>query len=290
MDLPSEDVLRGIVKAYARLRAEHGEAIGVPPLVQPTGEFFPDAFEGDAPSVGRLVRRMVALAPVSDDLRIEIAFLAPDETPAGGGCGSLACASPGGGAALGRDVEDLGEGYRIFVSAPDVAQAVLLTTSLARSIGAIVLREAGEDPDDADEAASEIAAAACGFGVLVLNGAAVWGKSCGGLRVAQATALSVEEAAVVLALFLGVHGLEDSQVRGHLDATQRAALDLAVAGVESHPLLVEMLRDGPALLEGGSFVIEPLRGMLGRWLNNRRNASHNGAIPSRYRVGGRQRT
>ena len=33
MDLPSEDVLRDIVKTYARLRAEHGEAIGAPPLV-----------------------------------------------------------------------------------------------------------------------------------------------------------------------------------------------------------------------------------------------------------------
>jgi hypothetical protein len=271
MDLPSEDVLRDIVKTYARLRAEHGEAIGAPPLVLPTGEFFPDAFEGDAASVGRLVRRMIAFAPVSDDLKISIAFLAPDEAHGTGGCGSLACGSPGEGTARAPTVEDLGDGYRIFVSAADVAQPVLLTTSLARSLGAVVLCEAGEEPDEADQATSEIAAAACGFGVLVLNGASVWGKSCGGLRMAQATALSVEEAAVLVALFLGVHGVKASRARGHLDTTQREALDLAIAWTESNPLLVEMLRDGPALLEKGHFTIEPLRGIVGRWLN--KNAS-----------------
>lgn len=269
MDLPSDDVLRGLVRTYARLRDDHGEAIGLPPLVQPTGEFFPDAFDVDAPSVARLLRRMIALAPIADDLEIAIAFLAPEEARGAGGCGSQACGSPGTSYAS-RDVEEMGNGYRIFVSAADVSQPVLLTTSLARSVGAIVLREAGEEPDEADDAASEIAAAACGFGVLVLNGAAVWGKSCSGLRMARATALSVEEAAVLLALFLEVHGLKVSQALRHLDATQREALELAVDWVGSNPLLVETLRDRPALLVGGSFAIEPLRGMLGRWLNKRK--------------------
>lgn len=270
MDLPGDDVLRGIVRAYARLRAEHGEAIGAPPLVEPTGEFFPDRFDGDAASVAGLLRRMLAFAPLAANLPISIAFLAPDEARAGGGCGSLACASPGAGPAFARDVEDVGDGYRIFVSASDVPQPVLLTASLARSIGSVVLREAGEDADDIDEAASEIAATVCGFGVLVLNGAAVWGKSCGGLRMAQATALSVEEAAVTFALFLGVHELKASQVRRHLDTSQREALDLALAWAESNPLLVETLRCHPSLLKTGTLEIEPLRGLVGRWLNKRK--------------------
>jgi len=270
MDLPCDDVLRGIVRAYARLRADHGEAIGTPPLVTPTAEFFPDRFDGDAPSVARLLRRMIALAPVADDLQIEIALLAPDEARGAGGCGSLACRSPGGGPAVGRDVEDAGDGYRVFVSAADVAQPVLLATSLARSLGAVVLREAGEEPADVDEATSEIAAGACGLGLLILNGAAVWGKSCSGLRMAQGTALSVEESAVLLALFLAVHGLRASQARGHLGTTQREALDLAVAWVESNPLLVESLRDRPSLLAEGAVTIEPLLGILGRWLNRRK--------------------
>jgi len=268
MDLPSDEVLRGIVRAYARLRSEHGSAIGDPPLVEPTGEFFPDAFHGDAASVARLLRRMIELSPVADDLPIELAFLAPDEGHGGGGCGSLACGSAGAG--RGRGVEDVGDGYRIFVSAADVPQPVLLTTSLARSVGSVVLREAGMEPDAADEAASEIAAAACGFGVLVLNGAAVWGKSCGGLRMAQATAHSVEESAAMLALFGGVHGAIPARVRRQLDVTQREALDLAVAWAESNPLLVETLRDRPAILATGSIEIEPLLGLVGRWLNRRK--------------------
>jgi hypothetical protein len=270
MDLPGDDVLRSIVRTYARLRDDHGQAIGAPALVQPTGEFFPDAFDGDPASVVRLLRRMIALAPIADDLEIEIAFVEPEGARGSGGCGSSACGSAGAKAVLVRDVEDTGAGYRIFVSAADVSQPVLLATSLARSVGAIVLREGGEEPDEVDEATSEIAAAACGFGVLLLNGAAVWAKSCGGLRVAQATALSVEEAAVLLGLFLGVHGLAASTVRRHLDATQREALELAVDWVESNPLLVETLRDSPSFLVGGTFAIEPLRGMVGRWLNKRK--------------------
>jgi hypothetical protein len=270
MDLPGDDVLCGIVRAYARMRADHGEAIGAPLLVEPTGEFFPDRFDGDAASVARLLRRMIALAPIADDVEVSIAFVAPDEARGAGGCGSLACGSAPAGSAFARHVEELGDGYRIFVSAADVGQPVLLTTSLARSVGAIVLREAGEDPDEADEAASEIAATVCGFGVLVLNGAALWGKSCGGLRMAQATALTVEEAAVTVALFLGVHGLKAAQVRRHLDTSQQEALDLAVAWAESNPLLVETLRDHPSLLKKGTLEIEPLRGIVGRWLNKRR--------------------
>jgi hypothetical protein len=50
MDLPGDEVLRGIVRTYARLRDDHGQSIGVPTLVQPTGEFFPDALDADPPA------------------------------------------------------------------------------------------------------------------------------------------------------------------------------------------------------------------------------------------------
>jgi hypothetical protein len=106
--------------------------------------------------------------------------------------------------------------------------------------------------------------------VLLANGSAVWAKSCGGLRMAQASVLPVEEAAVALALFVAVHGRKASEARAHLGATQREALDLAFAWTDSNPLLVETLRDRPALLEGGAFEIEPVRGMLGRWLHKRK--------------------
>jgi len=106
--------------------------------------------------------------------------------------------------------------------------------------------------------------------VLLANGAAVWAKSCGGLRMAQATSLAIEEVTVALALFAAVHGVKRAAVREHLGATQREAYDLAEAWVESNPAIVEALRDRPALLEGGAFTMEPVRGLVGRWLHKRK--------------------
>jgi hypothetical protein len=267
MDLPADDALRWIVRTYARLRSKYGEAIGTPTLVQPTGQFFPDEFRVDAPSVERLLRRMMTYAPLAEDLGVELGFVAPSEDHVGG-CGSAAC-GPGGAAAGGaqRNVHELTDGYRVLVAAADVPSADLLTTSLARAVGALVLHEAGEDFDDAED---EIAGAACGLGVLLAGGAAVWAKSCGGLRMARATRLSVEELGVALALFVAVHGVKPSDARAHLGTTQREAFDLADAWVESNPLLVEALRDRPASLETGTLDLEPVRGVVGRWLHRRK--------------------
>ncbi|MGA7123181.1 MAG: hypothetical protein WBY94_23980 [Polyangiaceae bacterium] len=271
MDLPSEDALRWIVRTYARLRARHGEAIAAPALVLPTAAFFPDEFRGDAPGVARLLRRVMTYAPIADDLPIELAFLATDDGASATGCGSIACGSGPGIRPPARGVEELGDGYRVFVTAADVGHPELLTTSLARSVGALVLSEAGEEVDaEVATETAEVAAIACGFGVLLANGAAVWAKSCGGLRMASATALSVEEAAVALALFVTVHDVKESEARAPLHTTQREALDLALAWVASNPLLVEGLRESPAILEGGMFDIEPVRGLVGRWLHKRR--------------------
>ena len=266
MDLPSEEALRGIVSTFAHLRAAHGQAIGAPALVQPTADFFPDEFRGDAPSVARLFGRLVDQSPLAEGLAIELAFVVPEEG-SGGGCGSGACGVGGGaGQARGSNVRELDHGYRVLVSAADVAQADLLVTSLARSVGALVLHEADEV---VDPWTSEIAAIVCGFGVLLANGASVWAKGCGGLRVAQATTLSVEEVSVALALFAAVHGCKASQVRKQMGVTQRAAFDVAHDWVDSNPMLVEALRDWPGSLESGVFDLEPVRGILGQWLHRR---------------------
>jgi hypothetical protein len=275
MELPSDDALRWIVRAYASLRAAHGEGIGEPPLVQPTGAYFPDEFAGDVAGVARLLRRMMTFAPIADDLGIELAFVAEGEggsveSPAAG-CGSIACGSGVGRKTRARGVEEVGDGYRVFVAASDVAHPDLLTTSLARSVGGLVLGEAGEGAGDggATERA-EMASVACGFGVLLANGAAVWAKACGGLRLASATALSVEEMTVALALFVAVHGVPEGEARRYLQTTQREAFDLGVAWVASNPILVQELRERPALLETGVFDLEPVRGPIGRWLHRRK--------------------
>ncbi len=269
MDLPNEDALRWIVSTYADFRARHGEAIGDPVLVQPTAEFFPDEFRLDGDSVALLLRRMIHYAPVSDGLGIALGFVEPAEDQ-GGGCGSAACGTGGAGASSrpGRpDVEELEEGYRVWVAAADVPRAEVLAGSLSRAVGALILHEAGEP---VEPRTSEVAAVASGFGVLLTNGAAVWAKACGGLRMACATALSVEEASVALALFVAVHRRKASEARGHLGTTQREAFDAAFEWVDSNRALVEALRDRPVILEAGAFEIEPLRGPFSRWLHKRK--------------------
>lgn len=268
MDLPADRALRWIISTYARLLAGHGAALRGSVLVQPTGEFFPDEFRGDAPSVMRLFRRTMSYSPLAEDLGVELAFIEPAADHAGG-CGSLACGSGGGGGAQLATVAELEDGYRVFVAATDVGNPDVLAASLARATGALVLHEAGEEDAD-DPAAAEIAAVACGLGALVASGSSVWAKGCGGLRSAQATVLSVEEASVALALFCAVHGVKPSTARAHLGATQRQAFDHATAWTESNPYVIESLRDRPAVLEGGLFTLEPVRGLLGRWLHKRK--------------------
>jgi hypothetical protein len=269
-----ESSLRTLVATYARLRTPLHEAIGKPELIQPTGEHFPDAFAPDAPSVARLFARMVSYSPLADDLPVELAFLVNDEAT-GGGCGSGAC-GVGAGAesrAAAGTVTDLGDRYRLSLLANDVANPVLLTTALARGVGALVLHEGGlahGARGEVDAADAEICAAMCGFGVLVAAGSAVWVKGCHGLTGMQATALTVEESAAALALFTGLHGIDPSVARRHLEVTAREAYDDAAAWVESNPLLVDSLRRNPKWLESGSFDIEPTRGLLGRWLHKRR--------------------
>jgi hypothetical protein len=270
MVFPSEDILRQLVGCYARLRAAHGVAIGHPILVQPTGTFFPDAFVGDAPSVERLLRRLVTYAPIADDLGLELAFVAPDQ-PRASGCGASSCCANGELEVRGHGVEETTHGYRVSIAVDEIGHPNLLTASLARSVGGLVLHEAGDDVErEGGAEAAEVAAVACGFGVLLMNGAEVWGKSCGGLRRARATAFSLEEVAVALSMFGAIHEVKPSEARANLDASQREAFDLAWSWIESNPPLVEDLRDRPELLTRGTFEIEPIRGAIARWRAKRK--------------------
>jgi hypothetical protein len=271
MELPSEDSLRFIVSRYARLRAAHGEAIGEPELVLPTGEFFPDEFTASPQGIGALLRRTLTFAPVSEEIDIELAFVEAADTGGGGGCSSGACGTGGGagGVPLGNAIEN-DDGYRVNVRVADVGDPALLTASLARSAGAIVLSEAGEKVDaDERDALSEIAATAIGFGTLLVNGACVYMKSCGGLRAHYGTALGVEEASVALALFLRVHGKKPGLARGHMETTQREAFDEALRWVDSNEAIVVALRAHPETLADGIFPISEARGLLGRFFAKR---------------------
>ena len=278
MELPDEGALRWLVAAYAGLRGAHGDGIGTPALVEPTVRFFPEPIRDDAASVAGVLRAMVGHSPVAEDLPIELAFrIADDEV--GGGCSSGACHAPGAAAIARSGVEETPSGYRVVLEAPALRHLDALAASLARAVGALVLFEVNEDTS---AARSEVAAIVCGFGVLVANGAAVWSKSCGGLRMARSTALSVEEAAVGLALFLALHGERPSKARKYLGATQREAFEAACDWVDSNPELVERLRESPSTLVGSAIPIEPVRGPFGNWLHRRAMKRLKGAAaPSR---------
>jgi hypothetical protein len=281
MDFPSDDALRWIVRWYAELNAAHGDVLRAAELVEPNGRFFPDAFTRDAPSVVRLFQRMRGYSPLAEDLPIELAFVEADES--GGACGSGAC---GTGAKIGaRDgIRDLGDRYRVELLISDTSDPIVLTTAMARAIGALVLSEGGDDvPDIELGAVSELAATACGFGILLTSGAAVYAKGCGGLRMHQATRLSVEEHAVALALHLRVHGSKPTTARAHLETTQREAFDEALRWVDSNRLIVETLRERPAELTRGEIVFESARGIFGRMFARKSPAEVVVARPKRER-------
>ncbi len=263
MDFPSEDTLRWIVRWYAELCAEHGPVFEAAELVEPNGRFFPDAFTRDAPSVVRLFQRMRGYSPLAEDLPIELAFVEADDA-GGGACGSGACGT--GAKIAARDgIHDLGDRYRVELLVTDTSDPIVLTTAMARAIGALVLAEGGDDVPAAElGAVSELAATACGFGVILTSGAAVYAKGCGGLRMHQATRLSVEEHAVALALHLRVRGVKPGVARAHLEATQREAFDEALRWVDTNDAIVTSLRERPADLARGDITFASARGLLGR--------------------------
>ncbi|MEO7108910.1 MAG: hypothetical protein ABI183_00615 [Polyangiaceae bacterium] len=267
MDPLSDDIIRRLVTLYGDFIAENGEAIGTPDLVLPNGDFFPDDFERDAESVVNLLRRMLTYAPLSADLDIRLRFLEEDEAKASscGPCGCGPTAKDGSSAGAGSNVTETDHGYVIDLNVADVGHATVLTTALARSIGEIVVHEAGEEiAARAIAVRAEIAAVASGFGVILANGAYIYGKSCGGARVVQATRLSLEEHTHLLALFLRHHDIKPSLARSELDTTAREAFDAALIWVDSNREIATALREHPASLAAGYFKIQPARAGLGR--------------------------
>jgi hypothetical protein len=302
MDLPSEDSLRWIVSRYAFLAAEHGEGIGDPVLVQPTAEDFPDAFDRSVDGVGRFLVRMLEYAPVASDLDVRLRIVEGESGVGGGGsCGSGLCdAGPrsveGFGSTrcgtesprvFGDRVVDTGDGYIVELSSSAVGHPLRLSAALARSVGTIVLLEAGEvvEPTEIGPM-SELAGAAVGLGVLLLGGAYLFGKSCGGVKVEQCTHLDVMELAVVVSLFARLHGHKLSRLKEHLETTQREALGETMAWIDSNPELVADLESRPETLADGVFKIQPTKGFLGRWFSGprRERAPIQATPPSPHRV------
>ncbi len=261
----TKEALSWIITQVARLRASHGEAIGQPSLVEPTGKYFPDEFSLDGGSVERLLKRLMSYTPLDEELSVKLGFEEDPEAAKAGGCGSTACGKGGSGGGARGHVVPMRDGYGVVVDTRDVANPVTLTTTLARSVGALVLAEGGEEPRPEEAGlVSEVCAATLGFGILLLNGAALYAKGCGGIKLHQATHLSVPETAALTALVCRVYGHDPSTVKKHLEVTQKEAFVDALAWIDSNPEIVHKLRTAPELLEGGAFEIAPPRGFFGR--------------------------
>lgn len=272
-DLCDARVARDIVRRFAALRARLAPEIGRRPLVLPNGSYFPDRFDGDAASVERLLDRMRGHAGMLDiPVGAAIAEQGAGASP-GGGCGSGACAPPA--AANEARLLEEGDGFRVLVSPAEVAHPVALTTSLARSLGAVFLvdtREEGEAIAEPFAVTVELTAVALGFGGLLLQGAYVYAKSCGGPSVTQLTTLGCQELAVAVALFASASGHKLRGLLAELEATQRAALRQAGELFDANPKLVELLLRHPEQLAAGQFEIEPVRPRLLRWFQRRGSA------------------
>lgn len=273
----SDASLRSIVAHLAHLRAAYGEVIGDSELIEPNGEYFPDAFALSADSVQTLLERMMTYAPLSEDLDVKLGIAPPDgeAAKAGGGCGSGACGPGGGGSGGGkgtvlRPAVESDDGYIAVLASTDAGDTTVLTTSLARSVGRIVLFEADEDVDPRDEGPlSELTAVACGLGTILLNGASVYKKGCGGMKRHQGTFLSVEELALAVALFVRITDAKPARVKKHLEVTQREAFDAALSWVDDQPKLVKTLAEEPETLEDGVFVLEEKKGLFGKLLGRK---------------------
>jgi hypothetical protein len=282
MDFPREETLRWIVSRYAGLQARHGEGIGSPDLVQPDGDYFPDEFAPTGEGVARLVARMLEYAPVRAGLDVKLRFVDSEgeeeggggscgtSGKSGGGCGTGACGTGSATDNVTDRVLEIDGGYLLELPVEAVRSPVVLTATLARAAGGIVLAEAGEEVAASELGGmSELAAIASGLGVLVASGAHVYGKSCGGARVSRHTHLAVEEVTVALALFTAHHGIKPSVAKTNLETTQREAFVEAYDWVESNPAIVTQLRTRPEVLEAGMFTCEPTKGFFGKLMARR---------------------
>lgn len=265
VDLPNEARLRWILSKCAALVDGGAEPVGG--LVLPTSKFFPDQFDGSTRAVERLLERVVRLAGLSDiDIELEMPRAA-DDLGAGGGCSSGACGTGAAPAARVKRVQETEDGYRIAILPQEVGHSTILTTAMVRAVSHIFMREAElYDAFDAREAelAIDLVGTMLGFGALLCNGAYIYAKSCGGVKVASATKLPVEELSLALAIYCKLHSEDAKPVRRHLDTTPRAHFDESCVWVESNSGIIRLLRTDPEAIMADSYSLSEARSWFSR--------------------------
>lgn len=264
MPLPSEPRLRWMLRTCARLYAGGTEPVSG--LVLPNGKYFPDDFDRTPAALERLLRRVQRHVGL-DDIDVRLAVAADPSATAAGGCSSGACAPalPG---KLGR-VRREGGAYSVAIVPGEASHATVLTTVLARALSHVFLLEAELydefDPLEAEQVL-DVAGVMLGLGVLLSNGAYIYSKGCGGVRVGSATLLPVDEIALALAIFCKLHHVPSRTAAHELDPTARAAFAEALSWADSNGAVVALVESDPAVIEADGYSLSQARGWLSRML------------------------
>jgi hypothetical protein len=266
MDLPAEPQLRWILGNTARLLEQGTEPVRG--LILPTGEFFPDRFDGTPRAVGALMLRMQEHAGLGD-LKVEIGVVMPEAEAAAVGCSSGACGGAGKVEARAEVARRPDGGYRVALRAGELKSPLMLATALVRAVSAMFLTEADAYRgvlDSDREALTDLAGTLLGFGVLLANGSYVYMKGCSGVAVHSATRMPVDEVTVALALFCKLFAVPERTAHKHLEPTQREHFDEAAAWASSNAAMVRLLRKDPAAVRAGDYKLSPARTWLARVL------------------------
>jgi len=264
MDLPAEPQIRWMVRRTAGLLRLGAEPVRG--LVLPTGEFFPDRFDGSPASVAALMARVQDHAGLSD-LDVELAIVSPEGEAQTVSCSSGACGGTGKiDARLDRITRRNDGSYRVALGAGEVRNATVLTTAMIRSVGFMFMTESGaydDLPGPEREPATDLVAVLLGFGVLVANGSYIYAKGCGGVQVHSATRMPVDETTLALAIFCKLHQVPERTAAKHLEVTPREHLDEAMVWADSNAAVMRQLRADPEAVEDDDFALSP----AGSWLS-----------------------
>jgi hypothetical protein len=225
--------------------------------VLPTGDYFPDHFDGSARATQRLLERMQAHAHIED---IPVTLMLGDGTPAAQSCASGGCAP-----SVDQDTAEPRlvaheQGWVLRLDSSEVAHPVALTTIVARALGLVFLeetRQRGQTLPEPLPLHQELAAVMLGFGVLLLEGSHVYSKSCGGPRISQLTALGVNDLAWAVALFCEDNRINLKPALKNASATQRTALDAASATLRGNPTLLAWVRSASTLDPDPELALAP---------------------------------
>jgi hypothetical protein len=252
-----------------------GDELGEPPMVLPDGNFFPDRFALDLPSVEKLVRRMQQHAGMAD-IPIRVSVLDDHQPPQGSSCASGACSIPAVATNGTPRLVDEGESWRLQLLEAELRHPVVLTTNVARSLGYVFLIETKDEHEVLQppvDITADMTAVALGLGALMLQGSYIYTKSCGGPSVGKVTKMTCPELAVAFAAFISRGGHPVRKALKELDTTQRTLLEEAYALLDSNRAIVQALRNDPSRLVDGDFELVETKPWLTR-LFGKKKASH----------------